>query len=67
MAFPFFNPKIYVNIHKDKDVDSIDKYRPIAFANFKFKIINKKKVLVERLVAIMPTMIPSDEKLPLEW
>ncbi|KAK2411057.1 hypothetical protein QL285_046381 [Trifolium repens] len=38
--------------------DSIDQFRPIAMANFKFKIISK--VLADRLAKIMPTLISKE-------
>ncbi|KAK2430924.1 hypothetical protein QL285_029213 [Trifolium repens] len=39
---------------------SIDQYRPIAMANFKFKIISK--ILADRLASIMPGLISDEQK-----
>jgi hypothetical protein len=45
---------------KAPNVDSIDQYRPIALANFKFKIITK--VLGDRLSQILPSLISKEQR-----
>ena len=51
---PNFNTNILVLIPKTSNADSVDQYRPIAIANFKFKIISK--ILADRLATIMPSI-----------
>ena len=41
-------------IPKSNNADSVDQYRPIAVANFKFKVISK--ILADRLASIMPAI-----------
>jgi hypothetical protein len=55
---PGFNSNIIALLPKFPEAASIDQYRPIAMANFKFKIISK--ILADRLASIMPDII-SDE------
>jgi len=43
-----------VLIPKTNYADSVDQYRPIAIANFKFKIISK--IIADRLATIMPAI-----------
>lgn len=40
--------------------DSIDKFRPIALSNFKFKLITK--IIADRLAKIMPHVISKEQK-----
>lgn len=47
-------------IPKSPDADSIDKYRPIALANFKFKILSK--ILADRLASILPNIISKEQR-----
>ncbi|XP_019432655.1 PREDICTED: uncharacterized protein LOC109339640 [Lupinus angustifolius] len=49
------NSNSIILIQKVKGADHIEDYRPIAFANFQFKIITK--VLVDRLAIIAPKII----------
>ena len=51
---PNFNSNTLVLIPKTNNADSVDQYRPIAVANFKFKIISK--ILADRLASIMPAI-----------
>jgi hypothetical protein len=45
---------------KIPNADTIDQYRPIAMANFKFKIISK--VIADRLAQIMPSIISKEQR-----
>lgn len=56
---PGFNSNIIALIPKTNDVVSIDQYRPIAMANFKFKVISK--VLADRLAVIMPSIVSQEQ------
>jgi len=51
---PNFNTNILVLIPKTNNAGSMDQYRPIAIANFKFKIITK--ILADMLASIMPAI-----------
>ncbi|XP_058728727.1 uncharacterized protein LOC131600410 [Vicia villosa] len=55
-----FNVSTLVLIPKVNGASSLDKFRPIAMANFKFKIISK--ILVDRLASIMPILISNEQK-----
>jgi hypothetical protein len=57
---PGFNSNIIALLPKTPDASSIVQYRPIAMANFKFKIISK--VIADRLASIMPTLISEEQK-----
>jgi hypothetical protein len=57
---PGFNSNIVALLPKFPEAASIDQYRPIAMANFKFKIISK--ILADRLASIMPTIISEEQK-----
>jgi hypothetical protein len=57
---PGFNSNIIALLPKFPEAASIDQYRPIAMANFKFKIISK--ILADRLASIMPTIISEEQK-----
>ncbi|XP_058757259.1 uncharacterized protein LOC131630499 [Vicia villosa] len=56
---PNFNANLVIIIPKVKDADSIDKFWPIALANFKFKIISK--ILADRLSSLMPSLISKEQ------
>jgi hypothetical protein len=47
-------------IPKSPDADTIEKYRPIALANFKFKIVTK--VMADILANILPFNISDEQK-----
>jgi hypothetical protein len=57
-------PNYYSNtlilIPKAPNADSIEQYRPIALANFKFKTITK--VLADRLSQILPNLISKEQR-----
>ncbi|PNY03176.1 ribonuclease H [Trifolium pratense] len=57
---PNFNANTLILIPKNQNADVIEHYRPIAMANFKFKIISK--VLADRLAQIMPTLISKEQR-----
>jgi hypothetical protein len=57
---PNYNSNTLILIAKTSNADSIDQFRPIALANFKFKIISK--VLADRLANIMPTIISKKQR-----
>jgi hypothetical protein len=57
---PGFNSNIIALLPKFPEASSIDQYRPIAMANFKFKIISK--VIADRLASIMPILISVEQK-----
>ncbi|MCH80179.1 ribonuclease H protein [Trifolium medium] len=57
---PGYNSNIIALIPKSSDALSIDQYRPIAMANFKFKIITK--ILADRLAPIMPSIVSEEQK-----
>ncbi|CAJ2662070.1 unnamed protein product [Trifolium pratense] len=57
---PSFNSNTIILIPKTNKADSIDQFRPIAMANFKFKIISK--VLADRLASILPSIISKEQK-----
>lgn len=57
---PNFNSNVVVLIPKTPEAVSIDQYRPISLANFKFKIITK--VLADRLVVVAPKIISENQR-----
>jgi len=57
---PNFNSNTIILIPKSPEADSIDKYRPIALANFKFKILSK--ILADRLASILPNIISKEQR-----
>jgi exonuclease III len=57
---PGFNSNVIALLPKTPDASSIDQYRPIAMANFKFKIISK--ILADRLATVMPNIISEEQK-----
>jgi hypothetical protein len=56
---PGFNSNIIALLPKTPEASSIDHYRPIAMANFKFKIISK--VIADRLASILPNLISKEQ------
>jgi hypothetical protein len=56
---PGYNSNINALLPKTPDVISKDQYRPIAMANFKFKIISK--ILVDRLASILPVVVSQEQ------
>jgi hypothetical protein len=58
---PNYNANTLILILKTPNADSIDQFRPIALANFKFKIISK--VLADdRLAQILPSIISKEQR-----
>lgn len=57
---PGFNFNTIALIPKIPNATSIDQYRPIAMANFKFKIITK--IISHRLAQIMLALISKEQK-----
>ncbi|GAU35044.1 hypothetical protein TSUD_30100 [Trifolium subterraneum] len=57
---PNFNANTLILIPKTSSADAIEHYRPIAMANFKFKLISK--VLADRLAQIMPNLISKEQR-----
>ncbi|MCH79990.1 RNA-directed DNA polymerase (Reverse transcriptase) [Trifolium medium] len=57
---PGFNSNIIALLPKTPEASSIDQYRPIAMANFKFKIISK--IIADKLASIMPSIISEEQK-----
>ncbi|XP_024634478.1 uncharacterized protein [Medicago truncatula] len=57
---PNFNSNTIVLIPKVPHALSVTQYRPIAFANFKFKIISK--ILADRLAPIMKNIISTQQR-----
>lgn len=57
---PNFNCNSIVLIPKVPDAVIVGQYRPIALANFKFKIISK--ILADRLAPIMKNIISSEQR-----
>ncbi|XP_058751049.1 uncharacterized protein LOC131624079 [Vicia villosa] len=57
---PNYNANTLVLIPKTKEASCLGQYRPIALANFKFKIISK--ILIERLSSILPNIISKEQK-----
>jgi len=55
-----FNSNTIVLIPKNSNADTVNQYRPIALANFKFKIISK--ILADRLAPIMPHIILEEQR-----
>lgn len=58
---PNFNSNSIMLIPKVDNADTVDQFRPIAMANFKFKILSK--VLVDMLDSIMPTIISKEQNI----
>jgi hypothetical protein len=57
---PNMNANTVVLIPKKDNADSIGHYRPIALANFKYKIISK--ILADRLAQILPSIISKEQR-----
>ena len=57
---PNYNANTLILIPKTSNADSVDQYRPLALANFKFKIISK--VLADRLSQILPNLISQEQR-----
>ncbi|PNX96059.1 ribonuclease H [Trifolium pratense] len=57
---PNFNSNTVVLIPKVSDADTIGQFRPIAMANFKFKIISK--ILADRLALVLPDLISNEQR-----
>ncbi|RHN42261.1 putative RNA-directed DNA polymerase [Medicago truncatula] len=55
-----FNANSLILILKNPNAGTIDQFRPIALANFKFKIITK--VLADRLAKILPSIISKEQR-----
>jgi hypothetical protein len=56
---PGYNSNIIALLPKVQNATSIDQYRPIAMANFKFKVISK--IIADRLASIMPSIISEEQ------
>ena len=57
---PNYNANTIILIPKTPNADSVSQYRPIALANFKYKIVSK--IIADRLASIMPFIISSQQK-----
>ncbi|XP_024636247.1 uncharacterized protein [Medicago truncatula] len=57
---PNFNANTLILIPKNPNADTVDQYRPIAMANFKFKIISK--IIADRLAKILPGIISEEQR-----
>ena len=57
---PNFNSNIVALIPKTPNADTISQFRPIAMANFKFKIISK--IIADRLAQLMPILISKEQR-----
>jgi hypothetical protein len=57
---PNLNSNIIILIPKSPDADAIENFRPIALANFQFKIITK--ILADRLSLIAPKIISDHQR-----
>lgn len=58
--FPNFNSNILILLPKDKNVDSIDMFRAVSLAKFKFKIISK--IFVDMLVDVMSVISSKEQR-----
>jgi hypothetical protein len=56
---PSYNSNVIALLPKTSSATSIDQYRPIAMANFKFKIISK--IIADGLANIMPSLISEEQ------
>jgi len=56
---PGFNSNIIALLPKIPNALSIDQYRPIAMANFKFKIISK--IIADMLATLMPNIVSKEQ------
>jgi hypothetical protein len=57
---PNWNANCIILIPKTQNADTVEQFRPIALANFKFKII--PKILADRLASIMPNLISEEQR-----
>jgi len=57
---PNYNANTLILIPKTPNVDSIDQYRPIALANFKFKVVTK--VIEDMLARNLPNIISEEQR-----
>jgi hypothetical protein len=57
---PGFKSNVITLLPKVPNASSIDQYRPIAMANFKFKIISK--IIADRLAQILPSIISEEQR-----
>jgi hypothetical protein len=57
---PNFNSNIIALIPKTNNEDTVEQFRPISIANFKFKVICK--ILADRLSSIMPAIISIQQR-----
>jgi hypothetical protein len=57
---PNFNANTMILIPKVSNADVVNQFRPIAMANFKFKIISK--ILADRLALVMPSIISPEQR-----
>ena len=57
---PNYNGNTMVLIPKTTNADTMDQFRPIVMANFKFKIISK--IIADRLAQIMPIIISKEQR-----
>jgi hypothetical protein len=57
---PNFNANNVILIPKSSNADSIDQFRPIAMANFKFKVISK--IIADRLAQVLPSFISKEQR-----
>jgi hypothetical protein len=57
---PGYNSNIIALLPKSPNASSIDQYRPIAMANFKFKIISK--IIADRLASLLPSLISEEQR-----
>lgn len=57
---PNYNSNTLILLPKTNNVDSVEMFRPIALATFKFIIISN--IIVGRLASIMPTIISKHQK-----
>lgn len=57
---PNYNANIIILLPKTSDVDTMSNFKPIALANFNFKIISK--IIVDRLSKMMPFMVSEEPK-----
>ena len=55
-----YNSNSIVLIPKTSNADTIGDFRPIALANFKFKVISK--ILADRLAVLMPHIISKEQR-----
>jgi hypothetical protein len=56
---PGFNSNIIALLPKVQNATSIDQFRPIAMANFKFKVISK--IIADRLASVLPSIISEEQ------